>query len=245
MAATAGLDYASGDAVVLLDADLQDPLAVIHEMIERYSEGYDVAYGQREKRAGETAFKRVTAWAFYRLMKVLVDRDMPVDTGDFRLFSRRCLTGLRQMRETHRFLRGMTAWVGYPQIAVRYKRDPRVAGETKYPLKKMLSFAWTAATSFSTVPLRLTFGLGLIVGAFSLEEAVRSILSHVFGWFTVSGWSSLMVVLSGLGSALLVSVGILGEYVGRLYEQAKGRPIYLVTDTYNIEPDGEPGKSYY
>jgi dolichol-phosphate mannosyltransferase len=245
MAATAGLDYATGDAVVLLDADLQDPLAVIHEMVDRYCEGYDVAYGQREKRAGETLFKRATAWAFYRLMRLLVDRDLPVDTGDFRLFSRRCLTGLRQMRETHRFLRGMTAWVGYPQIAVKYKRDRRIAGETKYPLKKMMGFAWTAATSFSTVPLRLTFCLGLIVGAFSLEEAVRSILSHIFGWFTVSGWSSLMVVLSGLGSALLVSVGILGEYVGRLYEQVKGRPIYLVTDTYNIESDGGPGKSYY
>jgi dolichol-phosphate mannosyltransferase len=235
MAATAGLDYASGDAVVLIDADLQDPLPVIHRMIERYCEGYDVAYGQRQKRSGETVFKRATAWLFYRIMKVLVDQELPVDSGDFRLMSRRCLEGLRQMRETHRFLRGMTAWVGYPQAAVRYSREPRAAGETKYPLRKMLAFAWTAATSFSTVPLRITFHLGLLVGAFSVEEAVRSILSHVFGWFTVTGWSSLMVVITGIGSALLVSVGILGEYVGRLYEQVKERPIYLVTDTYNIE----------
>jgi len=235
VAATAGLDYASGDAVVLIDADLQDPLPVVHRMIEKYCEGYDVAYGQRQARAGETVFKRATAWLFYRIMKFLADQELPADSGDFRLLSRRCLEGLRQMRETHRFLRGMTAWVGYPQAAVGYSRAPRAAGETKYPLRKMLAFAWTAATSFSTVPLRITFHLGLLVGAFSAEEAVRSILSHVFGWFTVTGWSSLMVAITGIGSALLVSVGILGEYVGRLYEQVKERPIYLVTDTYNIE----------
>lgn len=237
IASTAGLDYASGDAVILLDADLQDPLAVVHRMVERYCEGYDVAYGQREKRGGETWMKRSTAWLFYRLMKAFVYKDLPVDTGDFRLISRRCLAGLRQMRETHRFLRGMTAWVGYPQIAVLYQRAPRAAGETKYPFRKMMAFAWTAATSFSIVPLRLTLALGLVVGAFSLEEGVRSILSHVFGWFTVTGWSSLMVVIAGIGSALLVSVGILGEYVGRLYEQVKERPIYLVADTYNIALD--------
>src|SRR5579863_5798693 len=146
MAATAGLDHASGDAVVLIDADLQDPLPVVHQMIEKYCEGYDVAYGQRQKRAGETAFKRATAWLFYRIMKVLVDQELPVDSGDFRLISRRCMDGLRQMRETHRFLRGMTAWVGYPQVAVKYARQPRIAGETKYPWRKMLAFAWTAAT---------------------------------------------------------------------------------------------------
>jgi dolichol-phosphate mannosyltransferase len=235
LAATAGLDYASGDAVVLMDADLQDPLPVVHQMIERYCEGYDVAYGQRQKRAGDTAFKRATAWLFYRMMKLLTHQELPVDCGDFRLISRRCLDSLKQMRETHRFLRGMAAWVGYAQIAVRYEREPRAAGLTKYPLRKMLAFAWTAATSFSTVPLRITFYLGLFVGALSIEEAVRSTLAHVFGWFTVSGWSSLMVAVTGIGSALLVSVGILGEYVGRLYEQVKERPIYLVAETYNVE----------
>jgi polyisoprenyl-phosphate glycosyltransferase len=237
IASTAGLDYALGDAVILLDADLQDPLPVVHRMIERYCEGYDVAYGQRETRSGETWMKRWTAWLFYRLMKTFVYKELPVDTGDFRLISRRCLSGLRQMRETHRFLRGMTAWVGYPQIAVPYQRAPRAAGESKYPFRKMMAFAWTAATSFSIVPLRLTLALGLLVGAFSLEEGVRSILSHIFGWYTVTGWSSLMVVIAGIGSALLVSVGILGEYVGRLYEQVKERPIYLVADTYNIALD--------
>lgn len=239
IAATAGLDFASGEVVVLLDADLQDPLCVVHEMIERYCEGYDVAYGQRERRAGETVFKRCTAWLFYRLMSSLVMRDLPVDTGDFRLVSRRCLDGLRQMREVHRFLRGMTAWVGYPQVAVRYQRLPRCAGETKYPLRKMLAFAWTAATSFSTVPLRVSSFVGLIVFLLSIEEGLRSVVAHLFGWYTSSGWSSLMVAVTGIGGMLLVSVGILGEYVGKIYEQAKDRPIYMVAETYNVQERSE------
>lgn len=235
IAATAGLDHASGDAIVLIDADLQDPLPVIHDMISRYCEGYDVAYGQRKARQGETLFKRATAWLFYRLMIFLVYRDLPVDAGDFRLMSRRCLAGLRRMRETHRFLRGMAAWVGYPQIAVPYERAARMAGQTKYPLRKMLSFAWVAAISFSTVPLRLSFALGLTIGLFSIEEGFRAVLAHLLHWYTVSGWTSIVVLLSGIGSALLISVGIVGEYVGKLYEQSKGRPLYLVVDTYNVE----------
>ncbi len=160
-ASTAGLDYASGDAVVLLDADLQDPLAVIHQMIDRYCEGYDVVYGQRISRQGESGLKRFTAWMFYRLMSNFVYKDLPVDAGDFRLISRNCLDGLQQLRETHRFLRGMVAWVGYPQIGVQFERAPRVAGETKYPLRKMIRFAWTAATSFSALPLKASVWLGL------------------------------------------------------------------------------------
>ena len=235
IAATAGLDYATGDAVVLMDADLQDPLDTVHAMIERYCEGYDVAYGRRRERSGETWFKRASAWMFYRLMKKLVYPDLPADTGDFRLISRRCLTALNRMRETHRFLRGMTVWVGYPQVAVDYGRRPRAGGKTKYPLRKMLSFAWTAATSFSVIPLRVTFVLGLVALLSSLEEALRSALSQIFGWYTVRGWSSLMVMLGVIGGALLISVGVLGEYVGKLYEQAKDRPIYLVVETYNVD----------
>ena len=165
LAATAGLDYSTGDATVLIDADLQDPLPVVHEMIARYCEGYDVVYGQRESRAGESGFKLTTAWLFYRLMRYIVYRQLPLDTGDFRLLSRECLDGLKTMRETHRFLRGMVAWVGFPQIAVMYQRVPRLHGSTKYPLRKMLSFAWTAATSFSTLPLRISLYLGTVVGA--------------------------------------------------------------------------------
>jgi polyisoprenyl-phosphate glycosyltransferase len=233
IAATAGLDYASGDATVLVDGDLQDPLPVVQEMIARYCEGYDVIYGQRESRAGESGFKRLTAWLFYRLMRHIVSCDLPVDAGDFRLLSRECLDGLKMMRETHRFLRGMVAWVGFPQVAVRYQRAARLHGSTKYPLSKMLLFAWTAATSFSTLPLRISFYLGTAVGLFAIEEAIRAIAGSLTGK-TVPGWTSLMVVTSIIGSALLFSIGILGQYVGKVYEQSKDRPLYLVARTYNV-----------
>lgn len=243
-ASTAGLDYASGDAVVLLDADLQDPLPVIHTMLDRYCEGYDVVYGIRQIRQGETIFKRATAWLFYRAMRRLVYKDLPVDTGDFRLISRPCLTGLQQLRETHRFLRGMVAWVGYSQIGVPYERAARVAGSTKFSLYKMAKFAWTAATSFSTLPLKASIFLGVIVSIFGLEEAVRAILAHIFNWYVVPGWSSLTVLVSVIGGAMLISIGILGEYVGKLYEQTKNRPIYLVARTLNLqEPSGENPRS--
>jgi dolichol-phosphate mannosyltransferase len=239
IAATAGLDHASGDAVVLIDADLQDPVSVVHTMIERYCEGYDVVYGQREARSGESPFKKLTAWAFYRLMSALVYKDLPVDTGDFRLMSRQCLAGLRTMGETHRFLRGMVAWVGYPQCAVRYRRAPRAGGETKYPLRKMIAFAWTAATSFSALPLKISFVTGLIVGCFGIEEAIRALLAVFLDWYVVPGWTSLMILTSIVGSVLLMSVGILGEYVGKVYEQSKQRPLYLVARTFNVEPSRE------
>jgi polyisoprenyl-phosphate glycosyltransferase len=171
IATTAGLDHATGDAVVIIDADLQDPLHVIHAMIDRYCEGYDVVYGQRESRAGDSAYKRVTAWAFYRIMRGMVYRDLPPDAGDFRLISRACLDAVTQMRETHRFLRGMVAWVGFPQIAVRYHRQPRVAGSTKYPLRKMLAFSWVAATSFSTLPLRFSTIMGPSQAWLELKKA--------------------------------------------------------------------------
>ena len=233
-ASTAGLDYATGDAVVLLDADLQDPLSVIHPMIERYCEGYDVAYGQRIARQGDTAFKRFTAWVFYRLMRSFVYSGLPMDAGDFRLISRNCLNGLQQMRETHRFLRGMVAWIGYPQIGVPYERAVRVAGETKYPLHKMLRFAWTAATSFSALPLKATTILGIVVMLIGFEEAIRATLAHVFHWYAVPGWSSLTVLVSVVGGATLLGIGILGEYVGKIYEQTKNRPLYLVSQTFNV-----------
>jgi glycosyltransferase involved in cell wall biosynthesis len=236
IASTAGLDYAAGDAVVLLDADLQDPLTVIHCMIERYCAGYDVIYGQREVRLGESWFKRVTAWLFYRLMRTFVHKDLPVDAGDFRLLSRPCLNALQQMRETHRFLRGMVAWVGFPQIGVQYQRSARVAGSTKYPLRKMMTFAWTAATSFSILPLKASTLLGLIVTMAGLEEAVRAVLAKIFHWYVVPGWSSLTVLISIIGGSTLMSIGVLGEYVGKLYEQTKNRPLYLVSQTVNVGP---------
>ena len=234
IACTAGLDYATGEAAVLLDADLQDPLGVIPRMIERYCEGYDVVYGQRLARPGETRFKRVTAWLFYRLMCRFVHKELPLDTGDFRLLSRPCLSALQQMRETHRFLRGMVTWVGFPQIGVQYERSPRVAGATKYPLSKMMVFAWTAATSFSTLPLRASIWLGVIVTLMGMAEAAHALLAKIFHWYVVPGWSSLTVLISVLGGATLVSIGVLGEYVGKLYEQTKNRPLYIVSQTINV-----------
>lgn len=231
-ACTAGLDFATGDVVVLLDADLQDPLSVIHQMVEHYCKGYDVVYGQRISRQGESALKRFTAWLFYRLMNSFVYEGLPVDAGDFRLISRACLEGLQQMRETHRFLRGMVAWVGYPQVGVRYERSRRVAGQTKYSLRMMLKFAWTAATSFSTLPLKASIIFGLVVTLIGFEEAIRAILAHVFHWYAVPGWSSLTVLVSLIGGSMLMSIGVLGEYVGKIYEQTKNRPLYLVSHIF-------------
>jgi dolichol-phosphate mannosyltransferase len=230
-AATAGLDHATGDVVVLMDADLQDPLAVVHDMIERYCAGYDVVYGQRMRRDGESIMKRATAWLFYRLMRSFVYKELPIDTGDFRLMSRECLNGLQQMRETHRFLRGMVTWVGFPQCAVQYERAARVAGETKYPLRKMLAFAWMAATSFSIVPLQVSLYLGLATALFGAEEALRAVGAHFFG-YSVAGWTSLMVVTCLIGGAILTCLAILGQYVGMIYEQTKQRPLYLVAHSY-------------
>ena len=235
IALTAGLDYATGDAIVTMDADLQHPLNVIHGMIERYCEGYDVIYGQRQVRPGENWLKRITAWLFYRFMSTFIDKDLPVDSGEFRLLSRSCLNGLQQMRETHRFLRGMVAWVGFPQIGIQYEQLPRVAGSTKYTLPKMINFAWTAATSFSILPLKASTWLGVIVTLVGFGEALHALLAKIFHWYVVPGWTSLTVLISILGGATLVSIGLLGEYVGKLYEQMKSRPLYLVSQTVNVD----------
>jgi glycosyltransferase involved in cell wall biosynthesis len=246
-AVTAGLDVAKGDAVVIMDADLQDPPHVVHEMLARYREGYDVVYGQREERAGETSFKKFTAWAFYRLMKKLVHPDLPVDAGDFRLISRECLAALQSMRETHRFLRGMVAWVGFPQTAVLYKRDARAAGETKYPLRKMLTFAWTAALSFSPLPLRVSLLLGILTALIGFCAGIYALVVAFIHFFFAdvgipysSGWASIMTLLCLVGGAILVGIGILGEYVARIYDEIKARPLYLVSYRRNVEHSTHP-----
>ncbi|HKV62431.1 MAG TPA: glycosyltransferase family 2 protein [Candidatus Acidoferrum sp.] len=233
-ASTAGVDYASGDAIVLVDADLQDPPEVIYQMVEEYQKGYDVVLGRRATRAGEGLFKKWTAWAFYRLMRLMILKSLPPDVGDFRLMSRRCVDSLREMREFHRFLRGMVTWVGYPQTAVQYERHARAAGTTKYPLSKMIRLAWTAALSFSALPLRFSFlGAGLMT-LVAFEEAIRALVAHFVGK-TVPGWTSLMIVLCLSNAALMIAVGILGEYVGRIFEEGKGRPLYIVSDAWNFE----------
>jgi dolichol-phosphate mannosyltransferase len=233
-AVTAGLDLAAGDAVVIIDADLQDPLEVIPQMLERYREGYDVVYGQRESREGETILKRFTAWLFYRLMRIFIYRDLPSDAGDFRLVSRRCLDALKSMRETHRFIRGMVAWVGFAQTSVKYQRRKRLAGDSKYPFWKMVRFAWTAAISFSPAPLRLSLILGLLVALAGTGEGIYAILRALIFHDTVRGWASAIAVVGFIGGAILVSIGILGEYVGRIFEASKGRPLYIVSNTANF-----------
>jgi polyisoprenyl-phosphate glycosyltransferase len=232
-ASTAGIDHASGDAIVLIDSDLQDPFEVIHRMVEQYCHGYDVVCGQRVTRSGEGMFKKFSAWFFYRGMRIFFLKSLPQDVGDFRLMSRRCVESLSAMRELHRFLRGMVAWVGYPQICVPYERQARAAGRTKYPLRKMIRLAWTAAVSFSALPLRISFFGAGIMTLVAIEEAIRAFIVH-FSGKTVPGWTSLMVVLCLSNAALMIAVGILGEYVGRIYEEGKGRPLYLVADSWNL-----------
>ncbi|MGO9112921.1 MAG: glycosyltransferase family 2 protein [Thermoguttaceae bacterium] len=237
IAATAGLDSASGDAVVLMDADLQDPLEVVHGMLAKYCEGYDVVYGQRNRRVGETQFKRITAWAFYRLMRAFVHPDLPADTGDFRLLSRRCLDSLQTMRERHRFLRGMVAWVGFAQTAIHYDRAPRAAGTTKYTLRKMLRFAWTAMVSFSSLPLRASFYAGCAIAILGLSWGGYSVMRYVVYGDNLPGWTSQMVVTCLIGAAILVSNAILGSYVGQIFEEIKERPLYIVSSVANFAAD--------
>jgi dolichol-phosphate mannosyltransferase len=243
-AATAGLDHARGDAVVLMDADLQDPPEVVSAMLNEYCHGYDVVYGRRSSRAGETIFKRFTAWLFYRLMRLLVHPDLPADVGDFRLISRHCLNALLTLRETHRFLRGMVTWVGFPQTFVDYARESRVAGETKYPLHKMLRLAWTAAVSFSPTPLRLSFILGFLIAGIGMIEAANATIRTILGLYVVPGWSSLIVVTCLIGGAILISIGVLGEYIARIFESSKQRPIYLIASQITREQPEETGPVY-
>jgi dolichol-phosphate mannosyltransferase len=227
-AATAGLDYARGDAVVLMDGDLQDPPELILDMIAQYCRGFDVVYAQRERRLDESWFKRGSAWAFYRIMRFAIYRDLPADTGDFRLISRPCLEALRTMRETHRFLRGMVAWVGFPQTAVRFTRPKRQAGQSKYPLRKMVRFAWAAAISFSPLPLRLIFASALLVAAVGFGAGVYALIAKEFGFFVVPGWTSIMLTLCLIGSFILIGLGVVSEYVAKIYEEVKARPLYIV-----------------
>jgi glycosyltransferase involved in cell wall biosynthesis len=244
MAATAGLDQATGDAVVLMDADLQDPPDVILKMLEEYRRGYDVIYGLRISRSGETRFKRLSAWVFYRGMRLLIHSELPADVGDFRMISRQCLDALCSMRETHRFLRGMVAWVGFPQTFVPYARDRRVAGKTGYPLRKMLWLAWTAAISFSPTPLRASFVLGFLVAAIGGIQAVNAVVRSILGLYVVPGWSSLIIVTCLIGGAILISIGVLGEYVGRIFEAAKERPLYLIASKFNCVERGKLGATH-
>jgi polyisoprenyl-phosphate glycosyltransferase len=228
LALTAGLTQARGDAIVAIDADLQDPPAVILKMIERWKEGVDVVYGMRESREGESWFKLLSAKLFYLVVRRLTRINIPLDTGDFRLMSRRALDVFNAMPERNRFIRGMIPWIGFRQEPVHYARSKRFAGVTKYPLSKMIGLALDGITSFSNAPLQTAFLAGVAIAAVSVFFALYIVVREIFFGFPVQGWSSIMVAILFIGSVQLVTIGILGEYVGRIYDEVKKRPMFIL-----------------
>jgi len=237
MASTAGMDYSTGDTVVLIDADLQDPPELIPEMIRKWREGYEVVYGVRKKRMGETFFKKITAKFFYRFMKSMTEVDMPLDTGDFRLIDRKVCDALKSANEKNRFIRGLISWLGFKQTGIEYVRDKRFAGETKYPFKKMLKFAFDGITSFSYKPLKLATYFGTFLSAMSFLYLLVVIYQGLFTDSTVAGWASTLAVSLFFNGIVLIILGIIGEYIGRIYDEVKGRPLYIVRETLNIDTD--------
>jgi dolichol-phosphate mannosyltransferase len=233
-AITAGVDFARGQAVVVMDGDLQDPPDVVLEMVARWREGFDVVYGRRRSREGETWFKLLTARWFYRLFALMIPIEVPLDAGDFRLMSRRVIVALRELREAHRFVRGMVAWVGFKQTDVPYDRPGRFAGETKYPLRKMVRFALDGITSFSILPLRFSTYLGILMSVASIGVILWALLAKYLFQQTVPGWTAIVIIVAIFASVQLLMIGILGEYVGRIYEEVKRRPLYVVADAVNI-----------
>ncbi|PPQ32292.1 glycosyltransferase [Rhodoblastus sphagnicola] len=236
IAVSAGIDAAKGDAIVLIDADLQDPPEIIPEMIRKWREGYEVVYGVRTERPGESLFKVATARGFYRLLNEFSDVPIPFDTGDFRLMSKTVADVLRSMPERDRFLRGMVSWVGFKQTPLPYKRAPRFAGATKYPLAKMIRFAVDGILSFSIKPLQLSVSLGMTCAVMAVIGIVYALYLRIFTDIWVEGWTALMIAVLFLGGVQLISVGILGEYVGRIYSESKGRPLYVVDEYHGFPP---------
>lgn len=233
LALSAGLQFCRGERVFILDADLQDPPELLPKMMARMDDGYDVVFGQRLKREGETLFKRSTAYAFYRLLDRMVDIDIPRDTGDFRLMSRRAVDVLNSMPEHHRFIRGMVSWIGLRQVALPYNRAARFAGETKYPLAKMIRFAIDAITGFSVKPLRMASYFGMSFGLVTLLLMGYVFLLYFTGR-TIDGWTSLAVIILALGSVQLLVAGVMGEYLGRVYVESKRRPLYVVQEVVTV-----------
>jgi len=238
-ALTAGVDAANGRAVVIIDGDLQDPPEVIPEMVARWREGAEVVYGQREEREGETWFKLTTAALFYRILRGITNVEIPVDTGDFRLMGPRAVEAFRSLPERNRFIRGLVSWIGFEQVAVRYKRQARLQGDTKFPVRKMLRFALDGITSFSFLPLRLATWTGFAVSmlAFFYIAVVIVLKAAGISW---SGYSSLMASILFLGGVQLVMIGIMGEYLGRIFDEVKRRPLYLVGERTDGDPNVVP-----
>jgi len=245
IALTAGLDHAGGDAVVILDADGQDPPELLPEFVRLWREGHDVVYGQRTSRPGESWLKRSTAFAFYRLIRRVSHVDIPKDTGDFRLLSRRAVDALREVRETHRFMKGLFAWIGFKSAAVPYERTPRTTGKSKYSYRRLFGFAMEGITSFSVAPLKVATWLGLMIALGAFLYAAVIVGKTLIHGVSVPGYASLMAAVLFLGGIQLVAIGILGEYLGRIFHEVKRRPLYLVRDRLNVRGRGgqESGRS--
>jgi glycosyltransferase involved in cell wall biosynthesis len=234
IAVTAGLDYSKGDAVVIIDGDLQDPPEVIPEMYAKHKEGFEVVYGQRLKRKGESFFKKITAKYFYRILKKITNVNIPVDTGDFRLIDRKIVNDLKNMPEQNKFLRGQIAWLGYRQTSVFFERDERKFGETGYPFSKMLKFALDGITGFSDVPLQFVTKTGIFISFISFLVILYAIFSHFILERTITGWTSLIISSMFIGGVQLISIGIIGEYISRINKNVQNRPLYIIDQT-NIE----------
>lgn len=235
IALSAGLDFASGAAVIPLDADLQDPPELIGELVAKWREGYDVVYATRRDRQGETWLKRFTAAHFYRLIGRVSQVPIPEDTGDFRLMDRRVVEALKQLPERNRFMKGLFAWVGYRQIAIDYDRDPRYAGQSKWNYWRLWNFALDGIAAFSSLPLKVWSYVGLVISSLALVYAIFLVIRTLILGIDVPGYASLMVAVLFLGGIQLISLGVIGEYLGRVYEEVKGRPLYLVRDLYGFD----------
>ncbi|MGN6720464.1 MAG: glycosyltransferase family 2 protein, partial [Candidatus Binatia bacterium] len=235
IAITAGIDQAKGDAVVVIDADLQDPPEIIKEFLTKWQEGYDVVYGVRAKREGESKIKLLTAAGFYRLLRHIINLDIPIDVGDFRLMSRRVVDSFKELKERDRFVRGLVSWIGFKQTGVPYLRDRRFAGETKFPYRKMIRFALDGITSFSDVPLKMATWLGYFTSLIALLYLCSVFVQKALG-YTVQGWATIMVGMLFLGGVQLISLGIVGEYIGRIFNEVKQRPLYVVDEIFDTGP---------
>jgi dolichol-phosphate mannosyltransferase len=233
-AVTAGLDFADGDAVVVMDADLQDPPELLPRMLDLFALGYDIVSPQRNSRAGETMFKRWTAKMFYRVLSHMAEQPMTPDVGDFRLYSRRAVLAIRSLREQHRYMRGMVAWLGLNEVMLPFDRNARAAGQTHYPLLKMLRFAWTGVTSFSAFPLRISISAGCILSAAGFLYLLRVMYLALWTTSLVPGWASVIALQCIFSGMILLALGAIGDYVARNYEEAKERPLYVVTEARNV-----------
>ncbi|MGE6228504.1 glycosyltransferase family 2 protein [Paenibacillus chitinolyticus] len=240
IAITAGMDYASGDAVIIIDADLQDPPELILQMIGKWKEGYEVVYAKRVKRSGETFFKKWSASLFYRVLRASTDIHIPVDTGDFRLMDRKVCDEMRKLPENNRFVRGLVSWIGFRQTAIEYERDERLAGETKYPLKRMIKLSLDGITSFSYKPLKLAGYLGVLLSGSGFLYLLYVVYLALFTDATLKGWPSVVGIMLIFNGFVLLMLGILGEYIGRIYDETKGRPLYIVRECHGLHKQEGP-----